>query len=352
MSETKKADSTEAGAAERNEMPCNDSSSHYSYFPGCSLTSSAGEYDASFRLTAKALGIGLDEIPDWNCCGASPAPHHWGGNLGVLLPARNLHIAGYGHDAMVAPCAGCYNRHKNAQHELSGSEEIREQATRVLREPVRYEIEILNLVELFDREVTPEALAERAQGRLAGLNFATYYGCLLTRPAKIMNFDNARNPVSMKPLLMATGAAADHFPFKSECCGSYMGLAHKEIVLRASRRIIDVADGLGFDAIVTACPLCHQNLDLRQGQINKAFGTNIEMPILYFSQVLGLALGLSADDLGIDSHIVSARKLLAKIGNGKTDSDERSAPDTVAHATEGSIERGTVDKAVHMAGEA
>jgi len=215
---------------------------------------------------------------------------------------------------MVAPCAGCYNRHKNAQYELAGSEVIREQASRVLRQPVRYEIEILNLVELFDREVTPEALAKRVEGRLAGLNFATYYGCLLTRPAKIMNFDNARNPVSMKPLLMATGAKADHFPFKSECCGSYMGLAHKEIVLRASRRIIDVAAGLGFDAIVTACPLCHQNLDLRQKQINKVFGTNIEMPILYFSQLLGLALGLSVDELGIDSHVVSARKLLAKIG--------------------------------------
>ena len=286
----------------------------FSYFPGCSLTSTACEYDISFRLVAGKLGIGLDEIEDWNCCGASPAPHHWGGNLGVLLPARNLHIAGYRHDAMVAPCAGCYNRLKNAQYELAGSEELREQAGRVLREPVRYEIEILNLVELFDRAITPEALAERAEGRLAGLNLATYYGCLLTRPAKIMNFDNHRNPVSMKPLLRATGATADHFPFKSECCGSYMGLAKKEIVLRASRRIIEVAAGLGFDALVTACPLCHQNLDLRQGQINKAFGTSIEMPVLYFTQVIGLALGLSADEMGIDAHVVSAGSLLSKIG--------------------------------------
>ncbi len=293
--------------------------SAYSYFPGCSLTSSAGEYDTSFRLVAGTLGIGLDEINDWNCCGASPAPHHWGGNLGVMLPARNLHIAGYGHEAMVAPCAGCYNRHKNAQHELAASAELREQTSRILREPLRYQIEILNLVELFDREISPEALAERAQGRLEGLNLATYYGCLLTRPAKIMNFDNARNPVSMKPLLRATGAQSDHFPFKSECCGSYMGLAKKEIVLRAGRRIIEVAKDLGFDAIITACPLCHQNLDLRQSQINKTYGISLEMPILYFSQVLGLALGLSADDLGIDAHMVSARKLLAKISGSAVD---------------------------------
>lgn len=337
MSDVRKTELiVEENAGLKNAVPRTDS---YSYFPGCSLTSSAGEYDASFRLVADVLGIGLDEIPDWNCCGASPAPHHWGGNLGVLLPARNLHIAGETHGAMVAPCAGCYNRHKNAQHELAGSEEMREQAGRVLREPVRYEIEVLNLVELFDREVSPGALAEHSQGRLAGLNLATYYGCLLTRPAKIMNFDNHRNPVSMKTLLRATGAQSDHFPFKSECCGSYMGLAHKEIVLRASRRIIEVADGLGFDAIVTACPLCHQNLDLRQGQINKAFGTNIEMPILYFSQVLGLALGLSADDLGIDSHIVSARKLLGKIEQGAAarkqdaaDIAERAAAEQVAQS--------------------
>ena len=291
----------------------------YSYFPGCSLTSSAGEYDVSFRLVADALGIQLDEIEDWNCCGASPAPHHWGGNLGVLLPVRNLHHAT--HDSLVAPCVGCYNRMKNSQYEIANNEELRSQAERVFGEPVRYETEVLNLVEFFARVASPELLAERAQGRLEGLNLATYYGCLMTRPAKIMNFDNVRNPVSMKPLLKATGADAEHFPFKSECCGSYMGLARKEIVLRASRRIIEVADDMGFDAIITACPLCHQNLDLRQGQINSTFGTNLEMPILYFSQVLGLALGINADDLGVDSHMVSARRLLEKIARGPESND-------------------------------
>ncbi|MFA5810686.1 MAG: heterodisulfide reductase-related iron-sulfur binding cluster, partial [Thermoleophilia bacterium] len=146
----------------------------YSYFPGCSLTSSACEYDVSFRLVAEELEIRLDEIEDWNCCGASPAPHHWGGNLGVLLPARNLHHAM--RDALVAPCVGCYNRLKNSQYELANSEAIRVQAEHVFGEPVRYETEVLNLVEFFTRVTTPEKLAERVQGRLAGLNLATYYG--------------------------------------------------------------------------------------------------------------------------------------------------------------------------------
>ena len=286
----------------------------YSYFPGCSLTSSAGEYDASFRLAAGALGIELDEIEDWNCCGASPAPHHGTGNLGVLLPARNLHLAQ--HEALVAPCAGCYHRLKNAQYELRRSEGLRDQISSALGEPVRYETEVLNLVQLFGREITPEALSVHADGRLAGLNLATYYGCALTRPAKIMNFDNPKDPESMKPLLKATGAEAGHFPFKSECCGAYMGLAKKEIVLRASKRIIEVAIDMGFDAIVTACPLCHQNLDLRQQQINQVFGTSLAMPVLYHSQVIGLALGIGAEELGIEAHMVSARRLLEKIEPG------------------------------------
>ena len=286
----------------------------YSYFPGCSLRSSAGEYDVSFRLVCNELGIRLDEIEDWNCCGASPAPHHWGGNLGVLLPARNLHLAASSaNEALVAPCAGCYNRFKNAQYQLERNEDIRLQAERVFGEPPRYQTEILNLVQFFSRAVRPEVLAERAQGSLAGIKIATYYGCLLTRPASILKFDNPRNPASMKPLLWATGAQATHFPFKSECCGSYMGLAKKEIVLRASKRIIEVAKDMGFDAIVTVCPLCHQNLDLRQEQINKTYGTSLDMPVLYFSQVLGLALGFSSDDLGISRHMVSARKLIAKL---------------------------------------
>lgn len=285
----------------------------YSYFPGCSLASSAMEYDASFRLVSEAFGIGLDELEDWTCCGASPAPHHWGGELGILLPARNLHIAGRSHPSVVAPCAGCYNRLKYAQYELRRNQQLRERVAQVLREPVRYETEVVNLIEMFNREIDPAELAARAQGRLEGISLATYYGCVLTRPAEIVNFDDPNDPVMMEPLLRAAGGAITHFPFKSECCGSYMGLAKKEIVFRASRQIIETALESGADAIVTVCPLCHQNLDLRQRQINFAWDTDFELPVLYFSQVIGLALGASPEALGIDSHAVSADKLLAKM---------------------------------------
>lgn len=278
---------------------------NYSYYPGCSLKSSSMEFDISFQAVAEALGIGLDEIEDWNCCGASPAPHHRVESLGVLLSARNLHIAGADHDAVVAPCAGCYNRLKSAQHKLAGDEELRQQTSEVLGAQVRYEVEVLNIVQMLNREVTPEALAEKAQGRLEGVKLAPYYGCLLTRPADILKYDNPRDPRTMEPLLEATGAEIPFFAFKTECCGSYMGLPRKEIVLTASRRIIEVAISSGFDALVTACPLCHQNLDLRQGQINKAFGTELRLPVLYYSQAIGLGLGIPPEQLGIDALAIS-----------------------------------------------
>ncbi len=274
----------------------------YSYFPGCSLTSSAVEYDVSFRLVADAFGIGLDELTDWNCCGASPAPHHWGGELGILLPARNLHIAGAGHPSVVAPCAGCYNRLKYAQFELERNPELRERTGAALGEAVRYQTEVLNVIQLLNREIAPGDLSERVQRRLSGLSLGTYYGCVLVRPPEVVRYDDPNNPVKMEPLLNATGAATPHFPFKTECCGSYMGLAKKEMVLQASKRIIEVALECGIDALVTVCPLCHQNLSLRQGQINAAYGTDYHLPVLYFTQVIGLALGHLPAELGIDKH--------------------------------------------------
>lgn len=288
--------------------------STYSYFPGCSLTSSAIEYDISFRLVAREFGIGIDELQDWNCCGASPAPHHWGGMLGILLPARNLHIAGASHPAVVAPCAGCFNRLKYAQYELGRNPELRALTERALHEPVRYETEVLNAVQLLNREIDPAQMAARAQGRLEGIALGTYYGCVLVRPPEVVQYDDPNEPVEMEPLLRATGAEIPYFPFKTECCGSYMGLPKKEIVLKASQRIIESALESGVDALVTVCPLCHQNLDLRQGQINAAFGTGYHLPVLYLTQVIGLALGQPPEALGIDAHAVDAGPLLAKIG--------------------------------------
>ena len=279
--------------------------SKYAYYPGCSLTSTAVEFDISTRAVVKEFGIELEEVEDWNCCGASPAPHHLGGLLGVLLPARVLHNAAQRHDAVVAPCAGCYNRLKYSRGMLRRDESLRERMKQVLGTPPRYDIEVFDIIDFFNREIDFEDMAMRSNGRLCGARFATYYGCLLTRPPEVIRREDQKDPVSMELLLRATGAEVPFFPLKTECCGSYMGVGAKEIVLNASRRILDLATADDYDAIITACPLCQQNLDLRQQQINRKFGTNFNMPVLYFTQAIGLGLGLPVDALGIDANIIT-----------------------------------------------
>lgn len=293
--------------------------SSYSYYPGCSLTSTAIEYDISFRRIADAFGIEIEEMADWNCCGASPAPHHGGGDLGKLLPARNVHIgAATKHDGIVAPCAGCYNKLKQSHYELEHSEESREMVSRALHEEVKHDTEILNLPEMLLKEIDLNELKERSQGRFDGIVLAPYYGCMLTRPPAVMNFDNPRDPTSMDALIAATGAEVPFFPFKSECCGSYVGVSRKEVVLTASHRIIDVAVDMGIEALVTACPLCQQNLDLRQHQINRAFNKDFKLPILYITQLIGLAIGMKPDELGIDALAVRPDGILKKLADPET----------------------------------
>lgn len=277
----------------------------YAYYPGCSLTSTAVEFDMSTRAVAQEFGIMLEEVEDWNCCGASPAPHHLGGLLGVLLPARVLHNAARYHEAVVAPCAGCFNKLKYARAMLRRDEPLRERMERVLGEPPRYDIEVLDVLDFFNHAIDYEEMAMRSHGRLCGVKFATYYGCMLTRPPEVIPREDSKDPVSMEMLMRATGAEVPFFPLKTECCGSYLGLGAKDIVMSASRRILDLATADGYDAIVTACPLCQQNLDLRQAQINRKYGTSFRMPVLYFTQVIGLGLGLPPEALGLDANIVT-----------------------------------------------
>ncbi|RJQ46641.1 MAG: heterodisulfide reductase subunit B, partial [Gaiellales bacterium] len=235
----------------------------------------------------------------------SPAPHHLGGLLGVLLPARVLHNAARYHDAVVAPCAGCYNRLRYSRGMLRRDKSLRDRMETVLGQPPRHDIEVFDVLDFFNREIDYEEMALRSHGRLCGVKFATYYGCMLTRPPEVIPRPDSKDPVSMEMLLRATGAEVPFFPLKTECCGSYLGLGAKEIVMSASRRILELAAADGYDAIVTACPLCQQNLDLRQAQINRKFGTSFRMPVLYFSQVIGLGIGLSAGELGLDANIVA-----------------------------------------------
>lgn len=283
----------------------------YGYYPGCSLEGTAVEYDQSCRACCAALGIALEEIPDWSCCGASPA-HAVDHLLSGALSARNLALAAE-HDlhAVATPCPNCLVNLKAAGNDLK-DQAFREKVERLVERKFDKDVQAQSLLQVIYEGVGPKAIADRVRRPLNGIKVASYYGCILNRPPEVMQFDDPENPVAMDEIMRACGAEAVDFPHKTECCGASYGVPRKDLVLELSGRILQAAHENGADAIVVACPLCQMNLDLRQGQINAFKGAEYKIPVFYFSQLLGLALGLDEKELGLDKLAVSPKRLLKK----------------------------------------
>lgn len=279
------------------------------YYPGCSLEGLAGEYDLSTRAVCEALGIELLEIPDWSCCGSTPA-HSRDPLLSAALAGRNLAIAARrGCDVVMTPCPECLKSLKGAL-EIYKDLGKRSAFLEVLGMDFDGRIEAVSVLQLFYEEVGMEALRQRILRPLTGHVIVPYYGCLLTRPAAAAQFDDPENPISMDRLIEATGATVPDFPFKTECCGATFGVTRNEIVGKLSGRILDMALRLGAEAVAVACPLCQQNLDLRQAQVDRYWKRTFHLPVVYITQVLGLALGIDSKALGIDKLFVDAGCLL------------------------------------------
>ena len=278
------------------------------YYPGCSLTGTGKEYGLSLQKVLDRLDVQLEELNDWSCCGATSA-HATNHVLSVALSARNLLIAQKQKlSEIFAPCAACYNRLIIAMHEIETNPVVEKQAAELLGENITKNISILNMIEFIER-IGVEKISENKKVDLSGLKVACYYGCLLVRPFNITHFDDAEEPQSMEKIIKATGAETVDWNFKTECCGGAHSIAHKEIVVDLSKKIIDDAKRHGADLIVVACPMCHSNLDMRQ----KAMKDTEAMPVLYLSEFLGLSLGIKPKELGIDLHFISADSLLEKI---------------------------------------
>jgi heterodisulfide reductase subunit B len=276
------------------------------YYQGCSLEGLASEYDLSTRALCKALGIELLEIPDWNCCGSTPA-HSFDPLLSAALAGRNLALASKrGCDLVMSPCPGCVKSLKGA---LEVYKERKEAFLEVLGMEFEGKVRVVSLLQLLFEEVGAEAVREKVVRSLEGHVIVPYYGCLMTRPATV-GFDDPENPVSMDRLIEATGAAAPDFAFKTECCGATCGVTRNAIVGKLSGRILSMASSLGAEAIVVACPLCQQNLDLRQNQVERFSNRSFKLPVVYLTQLLGLALGIDPEGLGLDKLFVNADCLL------------------------------------------
>ncbi|MGV8091646.1 MAG: CoB--CoM heterodisulfide reductase iron-sulfur subunit B family protein [Mangrovibacterium sp.] len=272
------------------------------FYPGCSLTGSSREYNESLLAVAKVTGIELIEIPDWNCCGATAA-HNLNKELSVLLPARNLALAETEKmEEVVVPCAACYNRLVMTQHELNANSEARSAISEKLQIVLKNDIKILNVLQFLEKYILPR-LDEWIKNPLT-YDVACYYGCLLVRPKKVIKDERFEDPMSMDVIMQKIGAETIDWPFKTECCGAGFSISKTEIVGELSGKIIRSAIDRGAKALVVACPMCHSNLDMRRPAIESYLNKKVDIPVLYITQAIALAMGLSPEQAGIHRHFV------------------------------------------------
>ncbi len=283
----------------------------YSYYPGCSLHASASEYDASTREVCSLLGIALEEIPDWICCGATPA-HNVDELLSLSLSAKNLELAEQmqGERDMAVACASCFSRLKFAQHIMEKSDEKRRLVEKAIDAPVALDRKVKHLLEILARDFGLEQLGSFVKKPLSGLTVACDYGCLLKPPADVPNLDCPEAPTIMESIIKVIGAETVPWTHRLECCGANFTLSRPPVVQQLSNAVLDSAKAAGADCIVVACPLCHGNLDIRQKEIEGIYSADYGLPIFYLTQLVGLALGISFEKLGMDALIVSPQKLL------------------------------------------
>ncbi len=287
----------------------------YAFFPGCSLESTAWDFDRSTRAACRVLGIELEEIPDWVCCGSTPA-HASNAALAVALPVLNLQKAQAAGLPMMTACASCYARLRTANHKVRHEPEDRRRSERVTGRPYDGSVDVHHVLDVLVNHLGVDAIRAKVSRPLEGLKVACYYGCLLTRPPGIVAFDNPEHPTCMDELVAASGAEPVDWPLKTECCGASLAMTRSEVVSRLSHKLLSMARLAGAECLVVACPLCQMNLDLRQADAVKAHGKLPPTPVLYVTQLLGLALGISLDEVGLGALTVPAEPLLAEWAAG------------------------------------
>jgi heterodisulfide reductase subunit B2 len=272
------------------------------YYPGCALHGSSNDYEQSLRACLGVLDVQLDEIKDWICCGATAA-HSLNHKLSLALPARNLAVAERdGFKQLFAPCPLCSMQLLKVKKAVA-DERVRKELSEIVEADLRGESEVLNLIQLFEK-IGVGRLKSAVKAPLKSITAACYYGCLLTRPPDVVHFDDFEQPSSMENVVAALGAKTVEWNYKTECCGAGMTMSNEDIVLELVHKILSNAAEHGANCLVVACPMCHVNLDMKQVAVERRFGKKLGMVVYYLSDLVGLALGLSAEQLGIDRHFV------------------------------------------------
>jgi heterodisulfide reductase subunit B len=281
----------------------------YSFFPGCSMESTAKDYLLSTQAVAEALGIQLEDLPEWTCCGSTPA-HATDALLAAALPARNLAIAEkLGRDVVVC-CASCYGRLAGANLAIKDDPKLRAQVAEVIGGDYAGGVKVRHILNVLREDIGLAEIRDKVIAPLHGMKVACYYGCLLTRPRELSIVDDPEDPQLMEEIVSAIGGEPVEWPFKTECCGASFSITRTDTVKRLCGEILNMAKESGAECIAVACPLCQTNLDLRQADIEKATGERIGLPVFYITQLLGRALGISDDALGIGKLITDPGKVL------------------------------------------
>lgn len=282
------------------------------YYPGCSLESTAKEFDLSIRAIFEEMEVSLKEIPDWNCCGASPA-HSLNEELAIALPYRNLVKAEEaGLNKIVSPCPACYSHLKHTHERVTKDAHLADRLQAIVGKRYGGKTESKHLLDFIKEDIGLQQLRSRMKTSLKGLRVASYYGCLTRLPG--VSLDDVENPVIIDEIIDALGGEPLDWSHKTECCGASLSVTRTEIALRLVRSILEAAREKGAECIAVICPLCQSNLDARQGDIFRKYGTLYDTPILYMSQLIGLTQSLGFSRLGIDRLIINPIALLSKRG--------------------------------------
>jgi heterodisulfide reductase subunit B len=290
----------------------------YSFYPGCSSErkASAANYMVSVESMCKTLDIKLNEIPDWNCCGASIGYAEGGELPRHVMNARNIALSEKhnGGQDIVATCAACWLGTKETAERLHGSDILLSDTKEALKEAglnidLKNETPIRHMVEVLIEDFGYEALGKPVKKPLEGIKFAGYVGCQTNRPFGVAG-ESFENPKYLDKLVETVGGEAlDKYDEKVTCCGGALAFSEPEKSQAQIKKIIESAYDHGADMIVTPCPVCQMNVEIYQGQINKTYGTKFNIPVLYYSQLMAVAYGGSAKEAGLNGNIVRATKL-------------------------------------------
>lgn len=279
-----------------------------SYYPGCSLGGTAREYDESLKAVGRVLGIELEELPDWTCCGASSA-HVTDDRLAFSLAARNLIIADKVGNDLIVSCAACYQRLKSAEKGLQSGKQVEG-----IHSIFSGKIQIKHSADFIWEICGEKSIKEKVKKVLVGLNPVCYYGCLTVRPPKVTDAKDPENPQSMDNIMKSLEAHVKSWSYKTDCCGGSLMLTHPDMAKRLVKQLFDMVLEAGADCIVTGCPMCQSNLDTRQKEILQDNGNEYNIPIYYFTELMGLAFGDNSVEKWLNRHITDAKALLNQKG--------------------------------------